>query len=63
MPFGTWLAEETNLQQLDKYLLTVLRIQPSEIDGLEMDDYWGWVEEAEREVKRRNEMMRSLYGQ
>ena len=62
MPFGTWLAEETNLKQLDRYLLTVLRIQPSEIDGLEMDDYWGWVEEAEREVKRRNEMMRSLYG-
>ncbi len=40
----------------------MLRIQPSEIDGLEMDDYWDWIEEAEREVKRRNEMMQSLYG-
>ena len=43
-------------------LLTVLRIQPSEIDGLDMEDYWFWVSAAEREVKRRNEMMQSLYG-
>lgn len=43
-------------------MLTVLRMQPSEIDGLEMEDYWGWIEEAEREVKRRNETMQSLYG-
>ncbi len=62
MPFVTWWAPETSLRPLDRYLLTVLRIQPSEIDGLEMDDYWDWIEEAEREVKRRNEMMQSLYG-
>ena len=43
-------------------LLTVLRVQPSEIDGLDMEDYWFWIGVAEREVKRRNEMMQSLYG-
>ena len=43
-------------------LLTVLRIQPSEIDCLDMEDYWFWIGVAEREVKRRNEMMQSLYG-
>ena len=42
-------------------LLTVLRIQPSELDGLDMEDYWFWIGVAEREVKRRNEMMQSLY--
>jgi len=31
----------------------VLRIQPSEIDALEMDDYWWWVGVAEREIQRR----------
>ena len=43
-------------------LLTVLRIQPSEIDGLDMEDYWLWIGAAEREIKRLNEMMQSLYG-
>jgi len=43
-------------------LLTALHMQPSEIDGLDMDDYWFWIEAAEREIKRRNEMMQSLYG-
>ncbi|MEC5207387.1 hypothetical protein QF022_002343 [Vogesella perlucida] len=50
------------MQPLDEVLLTVLQIQPSEIDALDMDDYWGWIEVAEREIKRRNEMMQSLYG-
>lgn len=31
----------------------MLRIQPSEIDALEMDDYWWWVGVAEREIQRR----------
>ncbi|QND84165.1 Uncharacterized protein ChrSV_1938 [Chromobacterium vaccinii] len=35
-------------------LLIALRMQPSEIDGLEMVDYWWWVEVAERELKRRS---------
>ena len=39
-----------------------MSIQPSEIDGLDMEDYWFWIGVAEREVKRRNEMMQSLYG-
>ncbi len=43
-------------------MLTALHMQPSEIDGLDMDDYWFWIEAAEREIKRRNEMMQSLYG-
>lgn len=50
------------LRPLDEVLLTVLRMQPSEIDGLEMDDYWRWVEAAEREIKRRNAMMQAGYG-
>ncbi|OQS39969.1 hypothetical protein B0T45_11650 [Chromobacterium haemolyticum] len=62
MAFAPWWAAETELRRLDGYLLTVLRMQPSEIDGLEMEDYWGWIEETEREVKRRNETMQSLYG-
>jgi len=43
-------------------LLTALRIQPSEIDGLAMDDYWFWVGVAEREIRRRREMMQAFYG-
>lgn len=38
---------------MDEILLVVLKIQPSEIDALEMDDYWRWVKCAEREIKRR----------
>ncbi|KKI12146.1 hypothetical protein [Comamonas thiooxydans] len=41
------------LWQLDEILLLVLRLQPAEIDGLEMDDYWLWVGAADREIKRR----------
>lgn len=41
------------LRQLDEILLEILRIQPSEIDALEMDDYWFWVECAQRKLKRR----------
>lgn len=62
MLFAAWWMAEKTLQPLDEVLLTVLQIQPSEIDALDMDDYWGWIEVAEREIKRRNEMMRSLYG-
>lgn len=31
----------------------VLRMQPSEIEELEMDRYWSWVETCEREINRR----------
>lgn len=47
---------------LDEALLTILRLQPSEIDGLDMDDYWFWIEVAEREVKRRNAITQALNG-
>lgn len=47
---------------LDEALLTILRLQPSEIDGLDMDDYWFWIEAAEREVKRRNAITQALNG-
>ena len=51
-PFGSW-GREAQLQALDEVLLIVLRIQPSEIDALEREDYRYWVEVAEREIKRR----------
>ncbi|WP_257791896.1 hypothetical protein [Burkholderia mayonis] len=34
-------------------MLLVLKIQPSEIADLDMDDYWHWIDAAEREIKRR----------
>jgi hypothetical protein len=47
---------------LDEILLTVLGMPPSEIDGLEMADYWFWIGAAEREIKRRNEREQRLFG-
>ncbi|ONU48663.1 hypothetical protein A8E62_25555 [Burkholderia cenocepacia] len=41
------------LRPLDEVLLLVLKIQPSEIAELDMDDYWHWIDAAEREIKRR----------
>lgn len=41
------------LRPLDEVLLLVLKMQPSEIAELEMDDYWHWIDAAEREIKRR----------
>ncbi|KVN33294.1 hypothetical protein WJ63_04720 [Burkholderia pyrrocinia] len=41
------------LWPLDEVLLLVLNMQPSEIAELEMDDYWRWIDAAEREIKRR----------
>lgn len=46
-------AKEAELWTLDEILLLLLRLQPSEIDALEMDDYWKWVDAADREIKRR----------
>lgn len=40
----------------------VLRLQPSEIDALDMDDYWFWVGAAEREIKRKQRLMQQMYG-
>ena len=53
MPFGPWWASHDDLRQIDEVLLIVLRMQPSEIDALELDDYVWWAGAAEREVKRR----------
>lgn len=53
MPFGPWWASNDDLRQIDEVLLIVLRMQPSEIDALELDDYVWWAGAAEREVKRR----------
>ena len=44
------------LQSWDEALLLVLRLQPSEIDRLDMVDYWRWVEVCEREINRRIEL-------
>lgn len=40
--------------------MLVLRMQPSEIAGLEMDDYWRWCEVCEREISRRIESAEAL---
>lgn len=54
--FASSWARAEGLQAIDEVLLIVLRMQPSEIDGLAMDDYWFWVGAAEREIKRRQRM-------
>lgn len=53
--FATWWVTDSQLRPLDEVLLLVLRLQPSEIDQLPMDDYWFWIEAAERELKRREQ--------
>jgi len=40
------------LQRVDEWLLLVLRLQPSEIDALDMTDYWRWFEAAQEHNKR-----------
>lgn len=59
MSFAKWLASPDILKKADELLLLALKIQPSEIDALELDDYWFWVDVAQREVKRLNESARS----
>lgn len=49
------------LQSWDEALLLVLRIQPSEIEGLEMDAYWRWVEVCQREINRRVEAAERMH--
>ena len=53
---------DRDLRPLDEILLTVMRIQPAGIDELDMEDYWFWIEAAEREIKRRNAMAARLAG-
>ena len=48
------------LQSWDEALLLVLRMQPSEIAELEMEDYWRWVGVCEREINRRAELAEQL---
>lgn len=48
------------LNSWDEALLLVLRMQPSEIDELEMDRYWFWVEICQREISRRNELSEQM---
>lgn len=43
------------LNSWDEALLLVLRIPPSEIDDLDMDRYWFWVDVCRREIDRRIE--------
>lgn len=44
------------LHSWDEALLLVLRMQPSEIAELAMDDYLRWVDVCEREINRRLEL-------
>ena len=48
------------LQSWDEALLLVLRMQPSEIDELEMERYWFWVDVCQREIIRRNEISEQM---
>lgn len=51
------------LQSWDEALLLVLRMQPSEIAGLDMEDYWRWVGVCEREINRRAELAEQMRQQ
>jgi len=48
------------LRSWDEALLLVLRLQPSEIARLDMDDYWRWAEVCEREINRRIELAEQM---
>ncbi|AOJ73566.1 hypothetical protein WS83_12505 [Burkholderia sp. MSMB2042] len=47
------------LRPLDELLLLVLKMQPSEIADLDLDDYWHWIDAAEREIKRRTDVLKA----
>lgn len=49
--------DETCLKSWDEALLLVLRMQPSEIAQLDMEDYLFWVEACGREMDRRLEQL------
>jgi len=46
------------LGEWDAVLLLVLNMQPSEIERLEMNDYWRWCEVASEEVERRHRALK-----
>ena len=52
---GKWQPAETLLQSWAEALLLVLRLPPSEIERLDMVEYWRWVEVCQREINRRLE--------
>jgi hypothetical protein len=60
MLFGKAWVTKSQLESWDEALLLVLRMQPSEIDELEMERYWFWVEVCEREINRRNELSEQM---
>lgn len=51
-----WQPAETLLQSWDEALLLILRLPPSEIERLDMVDYWRWVDVCQREINRRLEL-------
>jgi len=40
------------LQRVDAWLVLVLRFGPSDIDALDMEDYWRWFEAAQEHNQR-----------
>lgn len=44
-------------------MLLILRMQPSEIRRLSMDEYWIWVDVCHKEINRRIELADRLNGQ
>jgi len=47
-------AKAKTLNEWDSALLLVLGMQPSEIERLNMEDYWHWCEVASEEGERRH---------
>ena len=57
------MAVETVQQYWDEALLLVPRMQPSEINELEIKDYWRWCEVGAWEINRRVEHAERLIHQ
>lgn len=58
-PGATSESMDATLRPLDEVLLLVLKMQPSEIAELDLDDYWHWIDAAEREIRRRNDAIKA----
>lgn len=52
--------KEADYQVCDEALLVILGIQPSEIDRLDLADYWRWVDVAARRQQQRQDALAGL---
>jgi hypothetical protein len=49
---------EAQRREIDEALLVLLRMQPSEIDALDLEDYEFWATAATREAGRQTDRMK-----